>query len=83
MNVIVVKHPSFPDIQKTVPAAEVDRWLAAGWLKLLTKEQEQRLDEIEAEIDAGVCPTCGASGYEPCRTASGAVAKKPHANRPQ
>lgn len=76
----ILKHPSL-NTQYEVDDAHVEEWLAAGWQPLLNEEQQARLDEIEAEVEARYCPTCGASGDDPCRTSSGAVAAKPHAAR--
>lgn len=78
----IVKHPNFPDTQFTVEDNKVDEWKSQGWIPLLNDEQEQRLAEIQGEVDAKLCPTCGAAGDEPCHTASGAPAKKRHADRP-
>ena len=77
----MIKHPTLRNETRNVPEANLEEWLAAGWLRLLDAPQRARLDEIEAEVDARYCPTCQALGDESCRTSSGAPAGKPHATR--
>ena len=50
MDTRIVKHPAFPDITRTVDVAEVDDWRAQGWLPLLDDKQEERYQELEAEV---------------------------------
>lgn len=64
------KHPAFPDITHSVPDDRDDEAKAAGWLPVLDDAQTRRFHELEREV-AAPCPTCGATGDEPCRTASG------------
>ncbi|WP_310962150.1 hypothetical protein [Nocardioides terrisoli] len=68
MNV-TVKHPSLP-VAYSVPEGDVARWEASGWL-VPCSDGTQEHPGFVAEHAAAPCPTCGASGDEPCRTASG------------
>lgn len=81
-----VRHPAFPHIVREVE--DVRSWLAAGWQRVTgtdhpdQPDQPDHPDQQAAEPTSGApCPTCGASGDEPCVTASGEQAKKPHAAR--
>ena len=67
---MIVKHPVFGHVTRDIPEDKLEEWKASGWLPLLNDKQTARLHEIEAEVEAR-CPTCDASGDEPCRTASG------------
>lgn len=71
---MIVKHPTL-NAQYDVPDADVDRWKASGWLPLLNDQQRARLAKIEAEVEHR-CPTCDASGDEPCRTQAGNPASR-------
>jgi hypothetical protein len=46
-----------------------DTYASQGW------------EPVEDEAPESACPTCGAVGEEPCRTASGNEASEPHAAR--
>lgn len=50
MDTRIVKHPAFPDVTRSVAVAEVDDWKAQGWLPLLDDKQEERYQELEAEV---------------------------------
>lgn len=80
---MIVKHPDFADVTKSVPDEHAARWEAAGWLPLLNADQRARLAQIEGEVQAAAaapCPTCGSSGDEPCVTSSGRTTTR-HAAR--
>lgn len=79
----IVKHPAFPDVQHMIEDDQLDEWKGQGWLPLLTAAQEQRLEELQRDVDDKHCPTCGATGDAPCLTASGNPAKHRHADRPE
>lgn len=66
-----LNHPTLTGIVTDVPDDQVADWQAAGWVT------------PGADEDPNRCPTCGATGDEPCRTKSGEVAEKPHAGRPE
>lgn len=83
---IVVQHPAFPTVLRTVENSDARRWEAAGWLRHLDGDRAERLAEMVAEHGPGpsmpdVCPTCGAVGDQPCVTASGNETSR-HAARP-
>ena len=37
---MIVRHPRFPDMARDVPAEDVDRWTAAGWLPVEEKNDD-------------------------------------------
>lgn len=59
--------------------------LAAFILRRKMAQQKAEKSERKAEQAGDVCPvaTCKAAGDEPCRTKSGAPAKRRHKGRPQ
>lgn len=54
-----------PDSKHTVETDNPEPYLSQGWVDL---------------ADPDACPTCGATGDDPCKTASGAETS-PHAAR--
>lgn len=74
----VIRHPAFHDVQRTVEDDAVQAWTDQGWV---VDEAAGHEAEVRQQIETKTCPVCGATGDEPCRTKSGAVAEKPHAKR--
>ena len=71
----------------TILKAHYDEWIGEKNARVngVTVGDVAKKPPIEPQItvaESGVCPTCGASGDEPCMTPSGKKAAKRHAKRP-
>lgn len=78
----VVKHPTIAGLERTVPDGSVASWEAAGWLPAteeIRAESPAWQDAMASALDAP-CPTCGASGDQPCSSSTGANTAR-HATR--
>jgi hypothetical protein len=73
----VVKHPTIDGLVRNVPDAALSSWKAAGWI---ADKSAAPGVLATAEAPPRPCPTCGATGDEPCVTASGNETT-PHAKR--
>lgn len=78
-----VQHPDFPDLVRDVKDGKP--WLAAGWLKF---DEGSLIEPTVIVGEQGVevfvpeaCPTCGATGDQPCTTSTGNETSR-HASRP-
>jgi len=52
MSTRILKHPSFESVTLSVPEEDVAEWEQQGWLPLLTPEQQERFEQLEAEATA-------------------------------
>lgn len=75
----VVKHPTIEGLTRSVPDAAVSSWKAAGWLAD-ERAKPGLVVHDSAEAPPRPCPTCGATGDDPCVTSSGNETTK-HAKR--
>lgn len=86
---MIVKHPTIKGLLKSVPDEQLPRWEAAGWVRCrIVGEQGAELfvPESSGHIvpDAPMappCPTCGASGDDPCVTFHSNQPTRRHASR--
>lgn len=52
---MIVQHPSFPNVQRDVPEADVEAWVASGWLKPDEKKAEPTIADLRAQAaDLGI-----------------------------
>lgn len=59
---MIVHHPTIPGLSREVPDERAAGWLEQGWV---TDEAAPAVPSDEP------CPTCGATGEDPCVTPSG------------